>query len=210
MTKLHENTSTMHHEEEMRIYDLWQVKLKNMWRSCCQRAHRQWGRTWLCCVWATRTFISNIWFVSRRRPPVSVQGRRGLAGQHCHRHPYRHRLHHLLCSLPHVWIPSQVCIHALCTFSCSSLAHFINRVHPCLLMITFSSVQHTHSQLGLVCSLFCSKGTQDSWSPSRIQPVHTGIPKDGEALPRGESQVHALSYLMHTNNNKTHLKVLTC
>ncbi|XP_065327386.1 immunoglobulin superfamily DCC subclass member 3 [Pelmatolapia mariae] len=37
-------------------------------------------------------------------------------------------------------------------------------------------------------NLFCSKGTQDSWSPSRIQPVHTGIPKDGEALPRGEAQ----------------------
>ncbi|XP_030597795.1 immunoglobulin superfamily DCC subclass member 3 isoform X1 [Archocentrus centrarchus] len=38
-------------------------------------------------------------------------------------------------------------------------------------------------------NLFCSKGTQDSWSVQRINTVHSGIPKDGENLPRVESQV---------------------
>ena len=53
-------------------------------------------------------------FVSRWKEHVSVQGWRGLSGQHRHWHPYRHRLHHLLCSLPHVWIPSQVSLIKLC------------------------------------------------------------------------------------------------
>lgn len=53
-------------------------------------------------------------FVSRREEYVSVQGWRGLSGQHRHWHPYRHRLHHLLCSLPHVRIPSQVNLIKLC------------------------------------------------------------------------------------------------
>ncbi len=55
-----------------------------------------------------RMFLISAVFVSRREQSVSVQGWRGLSRQHCHWHPYWHRLHNLLCSLPHVWIPSQV------------------------------------------------------------------------------------------------------
>lgn len=47
-------------------------------------------------------------FDVRRKTGVSMQWRGGVAGQRCDRHPHRHSLHHLLCTLPDFWIPAQV------------------------------------------------------------------------------------------------------
>lgn len=43
------------------------------------------------------------------------------------------------------------------------------------------------SLLELVCSLFCSKGTQDSWSVPRDNTGHNGVHKEAASRPRVES-----------------------
>lgn len=86
----------------------------------------------------------------------------GVAGQRRHRHPHWHSLHHLLCALPGFWIPAQV----------STPFHLL------------SPEQLRESILIFRClwSLFCSKGSQGSWSVPRNGAGHDGGKDRGKHL----------------------------
>lgn len=58
-----------------------------------------------CVTWVKLQDFSHM---NRRKTLMSVQRWRGFYGWHYSRHPHYHGLHHLLCPLPHVWIPSKV------------------------------------------------------------------------------------------------------
>lgn len=90
---------------------------------------------WLLCFsfFFMKMFLIIAVTVFRREKSLSVQGWRGLLGQHCHWHSYWHCLHHLLCSLPHVWISSQV-----------SANYSVNLF--CLYSIQYQSIIYTNSR----------------------------------------------------------------
>lgn len=100
----------------------------------------------VCFVWWTclvcSTFDWSRWF-----RPVWVQGCWSFSGQRCHRHSYRHCLHHLLCPLSHVWLPSQVSIYN--SYNASLLLIHENSYKS---RLVFSVRAHTHTQTH-ICTL---------------------------------------------------------
>lgn len=109
---------------------------------------------------------------------MSVPRGRSISGQCCNWCSHWHSLHYLLCALPNVWIPPQV--------------NILYSSHSCIFInVTFLlafSMKVVYSYKKSVCSLFCNKATQESWSVPRDNTGLNGTPKDQANGPKGESQ----------------------
>lgn len=138
-------------------------------------------------------------FDVRRKTGVSMQWRGGVAGQRRHRHPHWHSLHHLLRTLPGFWIPAQV----------STPFHL------------FSPKQLRESILIFQCfwSLFCSKGSQGSWSVPRNGAGHDVKdrvkhlrvePSLQVQLRWFETVIHLIPHSSRTRADSDLLSVLLC